>query len=360
MQYRRLVTSSVSRRSAFWSLLVVLAVVAAGTALRVSKPGGPSVFVPFGGISELELRPDASTRLLVISPHPDDESLGAAGLIRRVITAGGSVHVVLATSGDAFPEGVILATHKRTPRAGDFRAYGKTRESETLVAMQRLGVDSSQVRFLGFPDGGLCLIASSYLTSKTRAYESPYTGRRQPPSSERVIRGIGYRGSDVRRELEAVLAAFQPTVVVIPAVEDDHPDHCATAIFAREALDIFALRHRSAHTVLEYLIHTEGWPDLDESTSSELRPPRGFAVQGQQWRAFHLNNDELGLKRWTLFNAYPSQTLVIGRFLQAFTRPNELFLNGRATVPPECWCDDTHVATELPPERYRRPRKTRR
>src|SRR5262245_37483517 len=34
-------------------------------------------------------------RLLVIAPHPDDETLGAGGLIQRVIAHHGAVHVVL-------------------------------------------------------------------------------------------------------------------------------------------------------------------------------------------------------------------------------------------------------------------------
>jgi LmbE family N-acetylglucosaminyl deacetylase len=360
MQYCRTVPRGIARRLTGWLLFVLLLAALLVAAIRLSPRAARELVAPLAGIDELQFHPDPSTRLLVIAPHPDDESLGAAGLIRRVITSGGAVRVVLATSGDAFPEGVAIATHKRTPRPADFRAYGKTREAETLVAMQRLGVDRSQVRFLGFPDGGLCLIAASYLTSKTRAYESPYTGRRQPPSSEQVIRGIGYRGSDVRRELEAVLAAYQPTLVVIPTAEDEHPDHCATAIFAREALDILESRHRSQRTILEYLIHDDDWPDETESTANDLRPPRPFSSPGQQWRTFKLRNDETGLKRWVLFNAYPSQTLIIGKFLQAFGRPNELLLEGRTTVAPECWCDGDHVATELPPSRYRRPRKTRR
>ena len=345
---------------ALWAAVAVAALWTVATALRLSRNGAGVPFVPFGGPGELPLRPDRTTRLLVIAPHPDDESLAAAGLIRRVITAGGTVHVVLVTSGDAFPEGVAIATHKRTPRAGDYRAYGKTRENETLTAMARLGVERSQVRFLGFPDGGLCLIASTYLSSTTRAYESPYTGRRQPPSSEQVIRGIAYRGSDVRRELEAVVAAFRPTTVVLPAVEDDHPDHCATAIFTREALDILDSRRRASHTDLEYLIHADDWPNLEYAPASALRPPKDFAIPGQQWSTFRLNDNEAERKRRVLFEAYPSQTLVIGRFLQSFARRNELFLTGRSTVTPECWCDESHVATELPPQRYRRPRRARR
>src|SRR6202035_4245694 len=42
-------------------------------------------------------------RALVISPHPDDATLGAGGLIQRVMHEGGAVRVVEMTGGDAFP-----------------------------------------------------------------------------------------------------------------------------------------------------------------------------------------------------------------------------------------------------------------
>jgi LmbE family N-acetylglucosaminyl deacetylase len=355
------VTPSFRRRLALVAVIGTISIAVVLAATRLSTSGGArAALARFVAPPELALRPDASTRLLVIAPHPDDESLAAAGLIRRVITAGGSVHVVVVTSGDAFPEGVSLSTHKISPRSGDFRAYARTRENETTAAMLQLGVDRTQVRFLGFPDGGLCLIASTYLSARARAFESPYTGRRQPPPADQVIRDIEYRGADVRRELEAVVAAYEPTVVVMPAGEDDHPDHCATAIFAREALDIIDARRHSPRTDLQYLIHTgSSWPNQSDAPGSELRAP-GLATPGQQWRTLRLNADEAALKQRVLVERYPSQTLVIGSFLKAFERPNELFLEGRPTAPPECWCDDTHVATELPPERYRRARKARR
>ena len=58
--------------------------------------------------------------------------------------------------------------------------------------------------------------------------------------------------------------------------------------------------------------------------------------------------------------AYPSQMAVMGRFLTAFARPDELFLEGAVMSPPECWCDGTHVATEAPPGRYRHVPAARR
>ncbi len=45
---------------------------------------------------------DPGERLLVVAPHPDDETLGAGGLIQRVLENHGQVRVVLITAGDGF------------------------------------------------------------------------------------------------------------------------------------------------------------------------------------------------------------------------------------------------------------------
>ena len=79
---------------------VVAVALAAFTTLRAQAPPTRSVVPP------LDVAIGSATRLLVISPHPDDETLGAAGLIRRVVASGGAVRVVWMTSGDGFPEGV--------------------------------------------------------------------------------------------------------------------------------------------------------------------------------------------------------------------------------------------------------------
>jgi LmbE family N-acetylglucosaminyl deacetylase len=311
-------------------------------------------------VPPLDLAITSATRLLVVAPHPDDETLGAAGLIRRVARSGGTVRVVWMTSGDGFPEGVETADGITHPRARDYRSYGRLREAEARAAVGLLGVGSGQVSFLGFPDEGLCEMASTYLSAKVRAFESPFTQRISPPLTERVIRGVRYRGIDVRRELQRLFITFAPTVLVTVHPEDDHPDHCSTHIFVREALDALAAGGRARPRLLQYLIHYAGWPlSAEAGVGQELRPPGGFPQTEGQWASLALTPDEIAAKKQALL-LYRSQMLVIGRFMQAFARSNELYLEGEPASLPECWCQNgVNVATELPPDRLRR-RPTRR
>jgi LmbE family N-acetylglucosaminyl deacetylase len=305
-------------------------------------------------VPDLDIAITSSTRLLVLAPHPDDEALGAAGLIQRVREAGGSVRVVLMTSGDAFGESSRRAS--TPPNAADYRRNAVTREHESVAALARLGVDRSNVLMLGFPDLGLCFLASTYLTT-SGAFESPFTDRVRPPAAEQLIRGVRYRGVDVRLELERAIAAFEPTLIVLPHARDEHPDHCATQIFARQALDVLNRRRKMTPRVLHYVIHYADWPlSRDAGTGPRLSPPEGFPTGDGQWRSLTLTAAEADAKREALGD-YATQMRVIGEFLRAFARDNELFLDD-APATPECWCDDKTVATTRPPASYRhRPKK---
>ena len=78
----------------------------------------------------------SNQRLLVISPHADDETAGAGGLMARVKQAGGEVYVMVLTVGDLNhydeKEGGTLATQ---------------RETELSNAMNILGVDDWEICF---------------------------------------------------------------------------------------------------------------------------------------------------------------------------------------------------------------------
>lgn len=83
--------------------------------------------------------------LVVIAAHPDDETLGAGGLLCRAARLGARAVVVIATDGEAsHPDS---PTHDRATLAR--RRRDEVREAVTLLAPE------ADVRFLGLADGRL-------------------------------------------------------------------------------------------------------------------------------------------------------------------------------------------------------------
>jgi len=106
---------------------------------------------------------NGDTRLLVVAPHPDDEVLGAGGVMQRVHTAGGVVRVIYLTDGDGYPEGVRVEDHVEVPTAKDYRGYGRQRKREARAALNVLQLGPSlTMNFLSFPDAGLCRLTHVY------------------------------------------------------------------------------------------------------------------------------------------------------------------------------------------------------
>lgn len=81
--------------------------------------------------------------LIVIAPHPDDELLGAAGLLRRAVDGGRAVAVIIATDGGASDPAV--ATNEMARRRGE----------ETRAGLTALLGTVPPLMFLGCPDGTL-------------------------------------------------------------------------------------------------------------------------------------------------------------------------------------------------------------
>ena len=59
----------------------------------------PSPAIPASGLPAFS----AQTRLLMVAPHPDDETIATGLLIQQVLAAGGEVRILLLTAGDNNP-----------------------------------------------------------------------------------------------------------------------------------------------------------------------------------------------------------------------------------------------------------------
>lgn len=80
-------------------------------------------------------------RTVIISPHPDDETLGAGGLISYLTSLGVSVTVIAVTDGEN--------------AYADFSGLGPIREREQAAALETLGVANTHIQRLHIEDSNV-------------------------------------------------------------------------------------------------------------------------------------------------------------------------------------------------------------
>ncbi|MGQ0837498.1 PIG-L family deacetylase [Actinokineospora sp.] len=138
----------------------------------------------------------APRRAVVVAAHPDDETLGAGGVIQALHAAGAQVSLVVATDGEAsFP----------VSSAAERAALGVRRRRELVAALAALGLPDARVHLLGLPDSGLA------------EHEAELTER---------LAGL-LHGADC---------------VVVPWPGDPHPDHAAAGRAGLAAAPVHAHR----------------------------------------------------------------------------------------------------------------------
>jgi LmbE family N-acetylglucosaminyl deacetylase len=261
--------------------------------------------------------PAASDRVLIVAPHPDDESLCCGGLIRRTLTSGGSVAIVWITSGDAFELDAMVVERTLRPRAAGLEKLAVMRMSEARAAAARLSVSSSNQFFLGYPDRGLRQI----LARKDLVFRSRYTGADHVPYDGTVAQGSAYTGNNLERDLNSVMAKFKPTLVFAPSTADVHPDHRATAELVTRVLTPL----RRLGIARYWVVHGgEGWP-APTGLRRELRQtPPPVALQ-LPWQCLTLTADEQDSKLAAI-RLHRTQLEVMGKKMLSFVRQDELYV----------------------------------
>jgi LmbE family N-acetylglucosaminyl deacetylase/CelD/BcsL family acetyltransferase involved in cellulose biosynthesis len=135
-----------------------------------------------------------ASRVLVISPHPDDEAIGCGGTLRRHFLAGDRVRVVFLTSGD-------LGGHGLDPAETAHRRDGEARESAGIMRIE-------EIEFWRERDGAL--------------------------RSMRLL---------VER-LAATAESLRPDLIYVPGEQEAHSDHRAAAGVVRAACKGVTVRPR--------------------------------------------------------------------------------------------------------------------
>ena len=87
----------------------------------------------------------SETRLLILSPHPDDETIGCAGLIRRIKKAGGEVYVMIVTYGDEAQYGGFSEKNTRLTELENVMNFLEVDDFEVLMAGEKYHLMLDQV-----------------------------------------------------------------------------------------------------------------------------------------------------------------------------------------------------------------------
>ncbi|MFH1476659.1 MAG: PIG-L family deacetylase [Verrucomicrobiota bacterium] len=260
-------------------------------------------------------------RILVMAPHPDDESLGCGGIIQTAVERHIPVHVVFFTYGDNNQWSFVLYRKYPVLESKAVQGMGLMRRGEALQAAHLLGLEPNQLTFLGYPDFGTLYIWNNcwgahppYKSMLTRTTAVPYPNAFRP--------GARYTGEDILQDLTAILRDFKPTKIFLSHPADHNPDHRALYLFMRVAL--WNLESELRPEVLPYLTHFQRWPlPPGLHTAKPLAPP-DIMRQAAAWSLFPLSSNQVCVKLAAL-KAHTSQFRYSGKYLSSFARSNELF-----------------------------------
>jgi len=223
-------------------------------------------------------------RLIVVAAHPDDESLGAGGLIAEAAGRGVPVTVVVATSGEA--------SHPESPSTSPIQ-LAVLRRAEVRAAVGRLA-PAAVLRQLDLGDG-------------------------------RVSESVGELAAEIRA---LVGDADESTWLVAPWRHDRHPDHTAASQAAR------AVSERTGHRLLEFPLWAWHWArpgdgTFTPETLTALDLSAGARLAKEDALAEHRSQTE------PLSPAPGDEPIVPPGFRDHFRRGREVFVDSVGSRGPE-------------------------
>jgi LmbE family N-acetylglucosaminyl deacetylase len=172
-----------------------------------------------------------SDKVLIVAPHPDDESLATGGLLQRLFAQRIPVRIVFATDGENNPWAQRYWERRWRIGPDERVRWGQRRRAEALDALRTLGGKSDCARFLSLPDLG---------------------------TTHLLLQGA----PDLSVLMAEEIRDWAPTMALIPTRHDAHPDHSALSVAFSIALE--SLGSPSIRT-WEYLVHRPEVPLPHES-----------------------------------------------------------------------------------------------
>lgn len=216
--------------------------------------------------------PYPGKRILVFSPHPDDETIAVGGYIAESISQKAEVWIVLITDGNK-------------------HNLMRQRYEEFKSATSILGVPEDHLIFLNYPDGAL--------------------------KSQNPVQ--------LRLSFEEIISRINPQIVFASHPLDHHPDHSITGRIIAELLS-----SNKEVQLYFYLVHHGRYPRPKKfAPERHLLPPVRMIMGDKSWQRFMLSPEirdqklEAVLQYETQLN--PRRNPFLRSLLLGLVRENELF-----------------------------------
>ena len=262
-------------------------------------------------------------KVLILAPHPDDESIACAGIIQEAVKVGADVRVVFLTNGDNNELAFIVFEKRITFRRGEFLHMGETRMQEAISALKLLGVAADNAVFLGYPDFGTFNVFTKYWKGDN-LFRSMLTRTTTVPYKSGLSYGSPYQGDSILNDIKGLLLNYKPNKIFVSHPADINGDHKALYLFLQVALADLS-GDIPKPQVFPYLVHCVGWPlPRHFHPGLALCPPEQFLDSSIKWYSYALTSSEIERKRQAILS-HKTQTECCAFYLLSFARRNELF-----------------------------------
>jgi LmbE family N-acetylglucosaminyl deacetylase len=236
----------------------------------------------------------STDRVLIVAPHPDDETIGGSGVIRYCLENNIPIYVVVVTNG------------------GD-GSIGNIRYHESLNATSILGLPSSNITFFEYTQG----VDSLFNENWDKAIN--INGNHTPKFA--FQNNAPYNGVSLEHNFETVISNFKPTIIIYPNPEDSNPDHWGTSSFVEYVTNKLNYNGR----MYTYLVHVSSvWPFPRGYFPQTYMLPPYFMTNTNKWFVFPINASDEQLE-YQAIKSYHSQLNNDPTYLLTFVRKNDLF-----------------------------------
>ncbi len=187
-------------------------------------------------------------KIMIFSPHEDDETICCAGVIKEAINNGSSVNLVLVTTGDY--------------------SEPKNRIQLTTNTMALLGLNKENITYLGY--GDYQVLGPAYLSKNepekifsglngSQTYGFPDIGVIDYHYQKYGVHA-DYNYKNIFNDIYTIIEENLPEDIYLTSQLEPHPDHSSTAFFVIRAILEIKKTIKYSPTIHECMVYKSGLP----------------------------------------------------------------------------------------------------